>query len=127
MTIALASLPGKVTAHSPACRRRSIRSPGGFTPFRRNSITPLGLMPFRGRVVTMRGLTSFRGNPVTTLCFTRSRRSIVLTHVFSEAPFALCVGQTSPAFRAFLGHAHRLEPVSYTHLRAHETDSYLVC
>src|SRR5680860_496276 len=24
-------------------------------------------------------------------------------------------------------HEHELEPVSYTHLRAHETDSYLVC
>src|SRR5665647_3762057 len=23
--------------------------------------------------------------------------------------------------------AHRIEPVSYTHLRAHETDSYIVC
>src|SRR5680860_1147545 len=32
-----------------------------------------------------------------------------------------------PGHPEMIPDCHRVEPVSYTHLRAHETDSYLVC
>src|SRR5664279_4151008 len=44
--------------------------------------------------------------------------------------FPVYVGQGSRLQRAlidFMLDVHTAEPVSYTHLRAHETDSYLVC
>src|SRR5664279_4978073 len=49
-----------------------------------------------------------------------------LTYAMAGALAGICNEHTGPALIAFLA-GYAWWPVSYTHLRAHETDSYIVC
>src|SRR5665647_3929764 len=77
-------------------------------------------------------------NTVHSICFTTSVSRQVCLHHFRKRHHhagrnslrwpATCSLQENPFFTAKTGSAIRsVYPVSYTHLRAHETDSYLVC
>ena len=51
-----------------------------------------------------------------------------IAHRFNEANIEWALGASMLLyFKGILSEFHDIDSVSYTHLRAHETDSYLVC
>src|SRR5664279_545275 len=105
--------------HTPVLTSRSLDDAAGASLFFKcENLQKVAAFKARGACNAVLSLSEAEG------------RQGVVTHSSGNHGAALAWAARSrgiPAWIVMPSNAARVKPVSYTHLRAHETDSYLVC